>query len=70
MFTSPESLPLVQQMILAANSRERTFPGEITSRQRKILRILKEMAGFPVTIRLLDPLSTNFCLTGGFSAGG
>ncbi|NMA92526.1 MAG: pyruvate, phosphate dikinase [Firmicutes bacterium] len=57
MFTSPESLPLVQQMILAANSRERNLALEkLLPRQREDFKgILKEMAGFPVTIRLLDP---------------
>lgn len=57
MFMSPERLPLVQKMILSTTAQERKAAlEELLPLQREDFKgILREMAGFPVTIRLLDP---------------
>ncbi len=57
MFFDPERIEAVRQMILAENARQRaTALAKILPMQRKdFVGILKEMAGLPVTIRLLDP---------------
>ena len=45
---------LLFEMILADRRRVRES-GQVAPIQRRILRVLKAMAGYPVTIRLLDP---------------
>ncbi len=57
MFMSPERVPLVQKMILSSTLQERKAALEdLLPLQREDFKgILREMAGFPVTVRLLDP---------------
>ncbi len=57
MFFEPERLPIVQQMILAKSSAERTMAlDELLPHQRKDFDGLFEaMDGYPVIIRLIDP---------------
>ncbi|MCL4527941.1 MAG: pyruvate, phosphate dikinase [Chloroflexi bacterium] len=57
MFFEPERLPIVQRMILAASSEERTQAlNELLPYQRKDFDGLFEvMDGYPVIIRLIDP---------------
>lgn len=57
MFMSPERVPLVQKMILSTTAQDRqAILDELLPLQREDFKeILREMAGFPVTIRLLDP---------------
>ncbi|HED23630.1 MAG TPA: pyruvate, phosphate dikinase, partial [Firmicutes bacterium] len=57
MFMAADRVPLVQKMILAANmdEREKALADLLPLQQGDFKGILKEMAGLPVTIRLLDP---------------
>lgn len=57
MFMEKERLPLVRQMILAGNAEERKAALEklLPVQKEDFKGILQEMAGYPVTIRLLDP---------------
>ncbi len=57
MFMAQDRLPVVQEMILAANLRERQAALDklLPVQQGDFYGILKAMDGFPVTIRLLDP---------------
>jgi pyruvate,orthophosphate dikinase len=57
MFFEPERLPIVQRMILADSSEERTMAlNELLPYQRKDFDGLFEaMDGYPVIIRLIDP---------------
>src|SRR5512133_47749 len=57
MFFEPERLPIVQRMILAESSAERTAAlNELLPSQRKDFDGLFEaMDGYPVIIRLIDP---------------
>src|SRR5208282_3396728 len=57
MFFDPERIEAVRQMIMAENVTQRSAAlAKILPMQRKdFVGILKEMAGLPVTIRLLDP---------------
>jgi pyruvate,orthophosphate dikinase len=57
MFMAQERLPIVQQMILAASPKERqeALDKLLPMQQTDFYGILKAMAGYPVTIRLLDP---------------
>jgi pyruvate,orthophosphate dikinase len=57
MFFEPERLPIVQRMILAENSEDRTAAlNELLPSQRKDFDGLFEaMDGYPVIIRLIDP---------------
>jgi pyruvate,orthophosphate dikinase len=57
MFFEPERLPIVQRMILAETSEERTAAlNELLPHQRKDFDGLFEaMDGYPVIIRLIDP---------------
>lgn len=57
MFMAQERLPIVQQMILAADPKERqeALDKLLPVQQADFYGILKAMAGYPVTIRLLDP---------------
>jgi len=57
MFMAQERLPIVQQMILAADPKERqkALDKLLPMQQTDFYGILKAMAGYPVTIRLLDP---------------
>jgi pyruvate,orthophosphate dikinase len=57
MFMQPERLPLVHEMILAADASQRAAAlARLLPYQREdFLGILEAMAGLPVTIRLLDP---------------
>ena len=57
MFMAAERIPVVQKMILAADLKEREAAlAELLPMQQSDFKgILKEMAGKPVTIRLLDP---------------
>lgn len=57
MFFSPERLPIVQDMILAENveQREAALQKLLPFQREDFKGILKAMAGYPVTIRLLDP---------------
>ena len=57
MFFEPERLPIVQKMILAVSSAERTAAlNELLPHQRKDFDGLFEaMDGYPVIIRLIDP---------------
>lgn len=57
MFMEKERLPLVRQMILAGDAEERKTALEklLPVQQEDFKGILQEMAGYPVTIRLLDP---------------
>ena len=57
MFMGAERLPVVQQMILADDKagREAALEKLLPMQREDFYGILKAMAGFPVTIRLLDP---------------
>ncbi|MHC1572564.1 MAG: pyruvate, phosphate dikinase [Methanosarcinales archaeon] len=57
MFFGEERIPIVQEMILAESEEERMIPlAKLLEFQREDFKgIFKEMRGFPVTIRLLDP---------------
>ena len=57
MFFASERLPFVQQMILAENKEERQAALDklLPFQREDFLGIFKEMAGMPVTVRLLDP---------------
>ncbi|MEB3196779.1 MAG: pyruvate, phosphate dikinase [Candidatus Sericytochromatia bacterium] len=57
MFMAPDRLPVVQDMILARTEGERRAAlAQLLPMQREDFRgIFREMAGLPVTIRLLDP---------------
>ena len=57
MFMAPERLPVVQEMILAGNEKERRAAlSKLLPMQREdFTGIFQAMAGLPVTIRLLDP---------------
>ncbi len=57
MFMAKERLPLVRQMILAGDTAERNaaLEGLLPVQKEDFKGILREMAGYPVTIRLLDP---------------
>ncbi len=57
MFMAQDRLPIVQEMILAANVQEReaALAKLLPMQQQDFYGILKVMAGYPVCIRLLDP---------------
>jgi pyruvate,orthophosphate dikinase len=57
MFMAQERLPAVQEMILAENleDREKALAQLLPFQREDFYGILKAMAPFPVTIRLLDP---------------
>ncbi len=57
MFFDPERISAVREMIMAENPQQRSRAlAKILPMQREdFVGILKEMAGLPVTIRLLDP---------------
>jgi pyruvate,orthophosphate dikinase len=57
MFMTPDGLPLMQEMILAEGEGERRAAlDRLLPMQREDFKgILRAMAGYPVTIRLLDP---------------
>lgn len=57
MFMAQDRLPIVQQMILSEDltNREKTLEKLLPIQEEDFYGILKSMAGFPVTIRLLDP---------------
>ncbi|MCR4418601.1 MAG: pyruvate, phosphate dikinase [Clostridia bacterium] len=57
MFMAQDRLPIVQQMILAATPEARKLALDklLPMQQGDFYGILKAMAGYPVTIRLLDP---------------
>jgi pyruvate,orthophosphate dikinase len=57
MFFAPERIEAVREMILAENGEQRARAlAKILPMQRDdFVGILREMAGLPVTIRLLDP---------------
>jgi pyruvate,orthophosphate dikinase len=57
MFMAPDRLPVVQEMILAADERSRRAALDrlLPVQQEDFEAIFEAMAGFPVTIRLLDP---------------
>jgi pyruvate, orthophosphate dikinase len=57
MFMDPERVPIVQDMILADNQtdREKALEKLLPMQQEDFTGIFTEMAGLPVTIRLLDP---------------
>ena len=57
MFMAAERLPVMQEMIIASTREERLIPLEkLQVMQREDFEgIFEAMAGFPVTIRLLDP---------------
>lgn len=57
MFMAAERIPVVQEMILSADleKREAALEKLLPMQQEDFKGILKEMSGFPVTIRLLDP---------------
>ena len=57
MFMEKERVPLVRRMILAGDDAEREAALEqlLPVQKEDFKGILREMAGFPVTIRLLDP---------------
>ena len=57
MFMAPERLPVVQEMILASDERARREALDLLRpvQQGDFEAIFEAMAGFPVTIRLLDP---------------
>ncbi len=57
MFMAPDRLPVVQKMILTSDPEKRKLALEelLPMQQADFKGILKEMAGLPVTIRLLDP---------------
>jgi pyruvate, orthophosphate dikinase len=57
MFMAPDRLPIVQQMIMASTEAERrsTLEQLLPLQQSDFEGIFEAMAGYPVTIRLLDP---------------
>lgn len=57
MFMEQDRLPVVQEMILAENNNDRQAALDklLPMQQGDFEEILREMAGLPVTIRLLDP---------------
>jgi pyruvate,orthophosphate dikinase len=57
MFMAPDRLPIVQEMILAGDERARRAALDrlLPVQQGDFEGIFEAMAGFPVTIRLLDP---------------
>ncbi|WP_147803226.1 pyruvate, phosphate dikinase [Alkalicoccus halolimnae] len=57
MFMDPARIPIVQEMILAdtQTEREKALEKLLPMQQEDFTGIFKEMAGLPVTIRLLDP---------------
>ena len=57
MFFDPERIPVIQEMILARDAEERKPALEkIKEWQRSdFIGLFREMNGFPVTVRLLDP---------------
>ncbi|AFM01891.1 pyruvate phosphate dikinase [Desulfitobacterium dehalogenans ATCC 51507] len=57
MFMDPARIPIVQDMILAQTlpEREEALAKLLPMQEEDFYGILKVMAGFPVTIRLLDP---------------
>ena len=57
MFMAQDRLPIVQQMILSETlaDREKALEKLLPIQEEDFYGILKSMAGFPVTIRLLDP---------------
>jgi len=57
MFMAPDRLPVVQEMILAAREDERRSALDrlLPVQQADFEGIFEAMAGYPVTIRLLDP---------------
>lgn len=57
MFMAPERLPIVQEMIMAENleGRQAALDKLLAFQREDFYGILKAMAPFPVTIRLLDP---------------
>ena len=57
MFMAQDRLPIVQEMILAANAQERQAALDklLPMQQGDFYGILRAMEGLPVTIRLLDP---------------
>jgi pyruvate,orthophosphate dikinase len=57
MFMAPDRLPVVQEMILAGEERARRAALDrlLPVQQSDFEGIFEAMAGFPVTIRLLDP---------------
>jgi pyruvate,orthophosphate dikinase len=57
MFMAPDRLPVVQEMILASDEKARRAALDrlLPVQQADFEAIFEEMAGFPVTIRLLDP---------------
>ena len=57
MFFAEERLPIVQEMILADSvaAREKALAKLLPMQKSDFLGLFKEMHGYPVTIRLLDP---------------
>lgn len=57
MFMGPERLPIMQEVILAGSKEEREAALEklLPVQKADFIGILEAMAGYPVTIRLLDP---------------
>lgn len=57
MFFGPERLPFMQQMILARTQEERELALKrlLPFQREDFERLFEAMAGYPVTIRLLDP---------------
>jgi pyruvate, orthophosphate dikinase len=57
MFMAADRVPVVQKMILAPNlaEREAALTVLLPMQQSDFKGIFREMAGFPVTVRLLDP---------------
>jgi len=57
MFMQPDRLPIVQQMIMAgtAQARAEALAKLLPIQRQDFVGILEAMAGYPVTIRLLDP---------------
>jgi len=57
MFFAEDRLPIVQEMILADTeaAREKALLKLLPMQRSDFLGLFKEMAGYPVTIRLLDP---------------
>ena len=57
MFNQPDRLPIVQEMILAENTKERqaSLDRLLPFQRDDFKEIFKIMDGYPVTLRLLDP---------------
>lgn len=57
MFMAQDRLPIMQEMIMAASKEERLAALDrlLPFQKEDFLGILREMEGYPVTIRLLDP---------------